>query len=60
MKMMIGNLNKLFFHGEKFLLLPFLFPYLHNINKITIFALRRCMKSCITQNLRKDYGRSRI
>nr|DAJ80484.1 MAG TPA: hypothetical protein [Caudoviricetes sp.] len=38
----------------------FLFPYLHNINKITIFALRRCMKSCITQNLRKDYGWSRI
>ena len=47
-------------YGEKFLLLPFLFPHLHNINKITIFALRRCMKSCITQNLRKDYGRSRI
>nr|DAR54411.1 MAG TPA: Histidine kinase [Caudoviricetes sp.] len=38
----------------------FLFSHLHNINKITIFALRRCMKSCTTQNLRKDHGRSRI
>ena len=34
--MMIGNLNKLFFHGEKFLLLPFLFPYIHNINSNAI------------------------
>lgn len=55
-----GKKNKILFHWEKFLLLPFLFPYLHNINKITIFALRRCMKSCTTQNLRKDHGRSRI